>query len=414
MIKEKEMKKLAVGITKIAEVTVADPKTQQPISVPLYYGNHIEIGNALGMVSKQQYYSCLDAFFDTEEGHEYDRPDEKQIEEDIALLHNRTGNVPVKRKEGNKKQEPSEEKRVPVSLETEPETAKTDIIRNETSNAGAHSRDKPVKKKQNSMMDLFDLGTENKYINQIQPESIEEVSEKISGKYISHETEQKREIKKQDEKKNIPDRQKKDKKHEKRFRKQLNIFKLTTVLLMLLSAGMGYYIYSHQSGDRVYEVIQLVRDVSKGEKITEDDFEKVEIPISQYEKISSSTFIDSDGKEKEDSVVLYANRKQIEGKYASVDLKEGDYLTTSSYTALSLDENNTVHMQLEDGTDVEIRASDLDAGKSTVHLYAVISSLNDKGKTVNTAVDLGEISFEGKALTDILNQEGISLIQNND
>lgn len=403
-------KKLEIGVTKIAEVTVADPKTQKPISVPLYYGNHIEIGNVLGMVSKQQYYSCLDAFFDTEEGHEYDRPNENQVEEDIALLHKKSGNTSRQMKEDDEKNEPAEEEQDPASEETEPEIDKAEFVSNETHNVASHSRDKPVKKKQNSMMELFDLGTENEYINQIQPENTEEVSDKIPGKYIPHNKLQQ----KHDITQKIPDRQEKVNKATKQDRKQHNIFKLTTVLLMLLCLGMGYYIFMNQTDDKVYEVIQLVHDVPKGEKITEDDFEKVEIPISQYEKISSSTFIDFDGDEKEDSLILYANRNQIEGKYASSDLKEGDYLSSSSYTSVSLDASNNVHMLLDDGTEVQIRASGLDAGKSTVHLYAVISSSNEEGKKINTAVDLGKISFEGKALTDILNQEGISLIQNNE
>lgn len=399
------VKKLEVGITKIAEVTVADPETQQPLIVPLYYGNHIEIGNTLGMVSKQQYYSCLDVFFNTKEGHEYDRPDEKQVEADIALLHNRARESP--RKEENNIQEMEKKKPDHISLELEQEENRTVVTNTESTKNSSQYRNKYPKKKQNSMMELFDLGTENNYINTIQQEKNEGSSNKISGKYISK-SEQKQEIKHK-----IQNRQEKENKATIHNRKEHNVFKLTTVLLMLLCVGMGYYIYLSYTGDNVYEVIQLVRNVSKGEKITEDDFTKVELPISQFEKFSGSTFIDVDGKEKKDSLILYANRNQIEGKYASSDLKEGDYLTTSSYTALSLDASNIVYMQLDDGTEVQIKATDLDAGKSTVHLYAVISSSTDEGKITNTAVDLGEISFEGKTLTDILNQEGISLIQNN-
>lgn len=402
------MKKLEVGITKIAEVMVADPETQQPIRVPLYYGNHIEIGNALGMVSKQQYYSCLDTFLNTEEGQEYERPDKDKIEADIALLHNREKGKSIERKEINKKQKTEEKKLDSVPSETELETSKAERIKNERSSIDFHSKPKPLKKKQNSMMELFDLGADNAYLNKFQSEKAEEDSKKIPGKYITHKPSQITYAKKE-----APDKQKKETKHENPPKKQRNIFKLTTVLLMLLCSVMGYYIFMNKTKDSLYEVIQLVHDVSKGEKITEDDFEKVEIPISQYEKISSSTFIDSNGKEKEDSLILYANRNQIEGKYASGDLKEGDYLTTSSYASLSLDASNTVHMLLDDGTEVKIKATELDAGKSSVHLYAVISSSDGEGKITNTAVDLGEISFEGKALADILNQDGISLIQNN-
>ena len=401
------MKKLEVGVTKIAEVTVLNPETKEHISVPLYYGNHIEIGNTLGMVSKKQYYACLDTFFNTEEGHKYDRPDDQQIEADIEVLHCGSKKSSNNNKETNKKQE-KDKIQNPVLQETQNSENNGDCDNPEIDINVSYSKGKSCKKKQNSMMELFDLGTENKYINEIQSETIEKPSAKIPGKYGFHKT---------IEKPNINKKQKISSKTEvkpvQHVRKKRNIFKLTTVLLMILCAGMGFYIYSYKLDDRMFEVIQLVRDVSKGEKITSDDLEEVEIPISQYEEISNSTFIDIDGKETKDSLVLYANRNQIEGKYATDDLKEGDYLTVSSYTNLSLNENNIIHMQLDDGTEVQIKGSDLDAGKSTVHLYAVISSSNEDGRIINTAVDLGKILFEGKALTDILNQEGISLIQNN-
>lgn len=459
-------KKLEVGVTKIAEVTVLDPETREQKSVPLFYGNHIEIGNVLGMVPKKQYLDSLDAFFNSSEGQEYERPDEEQIESDIELLHKHKSNKKISKELEEEKPAASEPS---LKKQVSSEKVKKQLIKKQPNKMREAISSMFTDENQVNLEDRPQSSSEKEPINQDQikmPEiskedhfseddaadqeateiQVEKLSENNNRKRRNHkmihkypfEQVVKEEVVTNDsesemdataelteilgkEVTEVPS------KHESTVEKEivtkklivkdtrqlwffriLSLFLLTTCIV--LGLGLMDIIPLKPAENSTFKVLTLAKDVSKGSKFTKDDFVETEIPVSEYEKKSANTYIDKEGTAKNDTIMLSSNLNNIEGKYAATDLKQGDYLKESSYSALSSSDEQTVQLQLDDGTTVEVKAADIDAGKSTVHMYAIISSSDESGKVTNTAIDMGEISFKGKALTDVLNQQGISLI----
>lgn len=205
-------------------------------------------------------------------------------------------------------------------------------------------------------------------------------------------------------------------------KKDLRFYKITNIILSIICVALlgclflSVYQYQLESEDEsnedsdTFQVITVSKDIQKGDVFSEDDL--IETSILKSEYTTNKYYIDADGNQKEDKIMLFANKEALIGKYASCDIKQGEYVYTSSYSSI-INDGQTVQLQLEDGTTVKIQANQIESGDSTVHLYAIISSSNDDDQVVNTAVDLGEIKFEGKALTDILNQQGVSIISQN-
>lgn len=158
-----------------------------------------------------------------------------------------------------------------------------------------------------------------------------------------------------------------------------------------------------------FSVVVLANDIQKGDIFSKDNL--VEEKILKEDYMDERYYIDVEGNQKEDKMILYANKESLIGKYATEDIKQGQYVYTSSVSSIINNKEN-IQLQLDDGTTVSLQANELENGNSNMHLYAIISTSNADNQIINTAVDLGKIKFEGKVLTDILNQQGISILNN--
>ncbi len=156
------------------------------------------------------------------------------------------------------------------------------------------------------------------------------------------------------------------------------------------------------------KVIHLVSDVQAGEVITKDDVESVMITTEQYNDMSGKNVIKADGTTMNDSVVLYDNISDVVGKYATDNLTAGDYLMASDYSDMA--EGDTVITMNVDGTETTIPINVTTAGKSSINLYAIVTTTLEDGTKKNLALNMGTFSLEGRTLEDVLNSDGKSVI----
>ncbi len=158
------------------------------------------------------------------------------------------------------------------------------------------------------------------------------------------------------------------------------------------------------------KVIHLVSDVKAGEVITKDDVESVMITTEQYDEISGKNVIKADGTTMSDSIVLYDNISDVVGKFATDNLTAGDYLMVSDYSELA--EGESVITMNIDGTETTIPINVTTAGKSSINLYAIVTTTLEDGTKKNLALNMGTFSLEGRTLEDVLNSDGKSVIGN--
>lgn len=201
----------------------------------------------------------------------------------------------------------------------------------------------------------------------------------------------------------------------------IRFYKITSFILLILTICLlvwlcvVVYLYKTKlmeisdADSDTFSVVVLANDIQKGDIFSKDNL--VEEKILKEDYMDERYYIDAEGNQKEDKMILYANKESLIGKYATEDIKQGQYVYTSSVSPIINNKEN-IQLQLDDGTTVSLQANELENGNSNMHLYAIISTSNADNQIINTAVDLGKIKFEGKVLTDILNQQGISILNN--
>ncbi len=201
----------------------------------------------------------------------------------------------------------------------------------------------------------------------------------------------------------------------------IRFYKITSFILLILTICLlvwlcvVVYLYKTKlmeisdADSDTFSVVVLANDIQKGDIFSKDNL--VEEKILKEDYMDERYYIDAEGNQKEDKMILYANKESLIGKYATEDIKQGQYVYTSSVSSIINNKEN-IQLQLDDGTTVSLQANELENGNSNMHLYAIISTSNADNQIINTAVDLGKIKFEGKVLTDILNQQGISILNN--
>jgi hypothetical protein len=156
------------------------------------------------------------------------------------------------------------------------------------------------------------------------------------------------------------------------------------------------------------KVVHLINDVSAGQVITKDDVESVYVTSEQYDEMSGSNVIKADGETMTDSLVLYDNISDVIGKYATDNLSSGDYLMLSDYSDIA--EGESVITMNVDGTETTIPINVTTAGKSSINLYAIVTTTAEDGTKKTLALNMGTFSLEGRTLEDVLNSDGKSVI----
>ena len=153
-------------------------------------------------------------------------------------------------------------------------------------------------------------------------------------------------------------------------------------------------------------VITVNKDIASGTQITEDDVEETEISADEYSELETGTLVGADGSTSKNYAELWGAKNKIVGRYATQDLKQGDYLYKTSYTAIGEGEK-VITMDI-DGEKVSVPVTITKEGTSDINVYAIMTTKDADGKTSNIAFDLGKISLSGKEIKDITDSSGTS------
>lgn len=153
-------------------------------------------------------------------------------------------------------------------------------------------------------------------------------------------------------------------------------------------------------------VITVNKDIASGTQITEDDVEETEISADEYSELEAGTLVGADGSTSKNYAELWGAKNKIVGRYATQDLKQGDYLYKTSYTAIGEGEK-VITMDI-DGEKVSVPVTITKEGTSDINVYAIMTTKDADGKTSNIAFDLGKISLSGKEIKDITDSNGTS------
>lgn len=183
-------------------------------------------------------------------------------------------------------------------------------------------------------------------------------------------------------------------------------------LVVISIAGNVYLVkqlYAANAKPDTLDVVQVTGSVNAGDVLSEDNITKVSITEDEYAEMSGKSVIKADGTTEDEKPLLWNNREQAVGKYATENLKDGDTLLTSDYSAVTSD-SSFISMDLN-GQTVKVPVNVTTAGNSDIHLYAIITTTDDDGNVMNAAVNLGQFKLEGRTLSDILNSEGQSKLE---
>lgn len=153
-------------------------------------------------------------------------------------------------------------------------------------------------------------------------------------------------------------------------------------------------------------VITVNKDIASGTQITEEDVEETEISADEYSELETGTLVGADGSTSKNYAELWGAKNKIVGRYATQDLKQGDYLYKTSYTAIGEGEK-VITMDI-DGEKVSVPVTITKEGTSDINVYAIMTTKDAEGKTSNIAFDLGKISLSGKEIKDITDSSGAS------
>lgn len=153
-------------------------------------------------------------------------------------------------------------------------------------------------------------------------------------------------------------------------------------------------------------VITVNKDIASGTQITEDDVEETEISADEYSELETGTLVGADGSTSKNYAELWGAKNKIVGRYATENLKQGDYLYKTSYTAIG--EGEKVITMDVDGEKVSVPVTITKEGTSDINVYAIMTTKDADGKTSNIAFDLGKISLSGKEIKDITDSSGTS------
>ena len=169
------------------------------------------------------------------------------------------------------------------------------------------------------------------------------------------------------------------------------VFALVAAVILLLSATGSSKEYDYDkyesSTEPVYEevvetvpteyvAIKVINTVNANEQIKEEDIEGVRLSAEQYEKYSNiSTYVDSDGQVKSQNIILWDNKADVVGKYATRDIPVGSIIYNTSVTTEHVVADKTFVDVEVDGevNTIEVNTDTL-PGNTRIQIIAVVQT----------------------------------------
>ena len=437
-----ELKKLIPGDTCMGVLANGVLKSNKKIiSSPheylLFYGNLVVMPDTKKhyFAPPDVYMDYLNAFLDSKEGQKYERPTPEQIEEDILTVLNSDyddsanepgsdafDKQPINNSAKNTEDNPLiQTEESTESTDAEIKTAEHDTQDDENSASDEANETSPVETaKKESVEEKVEVAKkekkslfgEKKSKAPARPETeeievdtswLDEIEENPDA-YVSPKGRSSIDSKAQDTRIGKLSRQVK-------HLRTVALLLLVCAMLPWLLMGLGMMNFGPMqktAADEI-QVISLANDIKAGNAITAGDLQLSTIMRSQFNDMSSGTTVDSAGNAVPDYIQLWSNRNSIIGKYAADNLSAGDYLMASDYATLK-NGLNMIEIDI-DGTKVKVPIKATATGTSDMRLYAIVTSRSAEGITNSFALNLGELTFEGKSLKDILNSDGNLILE---
>lgn len=215
------------------------------------------------------------------------------------------------------------------------------------------------------------------------------------------------------------------------------VFLLVLLILILLAgAGAGVYLYLFGGFEGViynadkqtvvevvepevptvveeentsFVVIKLKNNLALGQKITEADVEGTILSKEQFEKYNKvSTYIDKNGEQKEEILLLWEEKDQVIGKYATRELTSGSILYDTSITSEHVVADKTfVDVEIDgEGNTVEVESNVL-PGNTRIQIVAIVQTDGAEPSQVL----LSEMILQDRSLESIFNSAGQDILE---
>lgn len=407
------------------------------MDITVFYGNFYAMPNGTVLhVPDKIYYQMLYGFLDSPEGQLYERPTEEEIKEAIRECVQMPSNPnPVYDPRPIKKQASTEEVDKVDGIADEKDG---EVIKNtaEQLDATAEQLEEVIEeaKDEDSGSEEVDVEADEiekdeDEVNKIEEDTkaeqvdfFEEINEPENPQEQHEDEEASNNNQNESEEKDIAyekgdkDQQNTEVKSESKKtdnKKRVLFYVLVSILgVSLVANGFLASMVMNTTSKTVvqpqsevdYKVLTVNKDIAAGEIITEDALAEVAITQEQIKAISGDSIITDQGKVETEFPVLSENKSNVVGMLAVDNLKQGDYLLSGDYTAIK-EGVNSIAINV-DGQEVLVPVETTVDGTSDVKVFAIISTKLGDGTVVNKAVNLGNLTFQGKALTSVFDAEG--------
>lgn len=227
-----------------------------------------------------------------------------------------------------------------------------------------------------------------------------------------------------------------EKKPKKKRRTGLIIFIVLLILLLAGGIGAGVYLYmtggfesvvfdsTKQPAAETIEpekpaetvqpstsrvVIKLKNSIAMNQQIKEEDVEGTILSEEQFNKYNNvSTYIDKNGQKKEETLLLWENKDDVIGKYATRELTAGSILYDTSITSEHVVADKTfVDVEVDgEGNTIEVESNAL-PGNTRIQIVAIVQTDGAEPQQVL----LSEMTLQDRSLESIFNSAGQDILE---
>ena len=228
------------------------------------------------------------------------------------------------------------------------------------------------------------------------------------------------------EKEEKPPKETRLKKEKDPLRSKLNLLIFLIIILLLSVVGLAVYTLKDkgivalpwaaatetpEQENTASDAIVIVRankDIPKGKLIESDDLAVYEMGEKEYNQANGTTYIAADGSTSEGTLVLAESINTVIGKFATRDIRRGEYITVKDFSVQKVVAEKT-YVDVEiDGEMVSVPVDSALAGETSVKIVALVQSEGQEG---TIAISLSEFVLQDRSLQDIFDSAGRSILE---
>lgn len=191
-----------------------------------------------------------------------------------------------------------------------------------------------------------------------------------------------------------------------------SILALVVVIVFLAVAACIVFVNYQQLRAFVtgeYNIAVVNTDIPKGDTIDDSEISFVTISVEEYQSLCGSHIVEEDGSVVQDKPIFFVDRtRDIVNKFATKDLKKGDYLMLSSVSAQKASEDVYVVETEDENGNRQQQTIDGAAFESDTKIEYFVRITPSTGEAYE--IPLSSILLRDKTVEDILNEQGMSIL----